>query len=132
MDAGKRAEELLQKIDLMKRCYFKGFGNGITIIRCKCEYYLEHPNSGTKDTALEILSRLENNYKSIPFDMLESDEDFNPLFIVRDVLPVFSEKVREFFKNPGNELYEIIFDHGVTIHEDGILYKKTLCENSMI
>ena len=115
---------LEDEVNLMKKLYFKGFGSLICAIFGKGEIYLRGKDGVWKDSALEILTKIEEHYQQIPFDILDSNSDFAPLFVVRDLLKDYGGLMREFFENPTEEKLERISSLRTSIgHVEGI-YRK--------
>lgn len=72
----------------MGRYYYKGFGNSIQGILAKSERFVEEPENTEPVTEVyQLLQRIEDFYRGIPFDVLRGKEEFYPLFIVERLLP---------------------------------------------
>jgi len=122
-------EELKQRVETMRDCYFKGFGNAILGIQGKCEHYSNKPLI-PEDRAkfiLEDLEMIEEHYRKIPFSKLNSNSDFAPLFVIKDLLGRFGEDVREFLKYPAKgERVNRIKNIGTAICWSGVVYKDNI------
>lgn len=125
MDNEQKAEELIAEIEKMKKCYYKGFGNTICGIYFDAESYVKRPKrrEKIKPHMLEMLEEIENFYDSIPFDELDSNSDFAPLFVTRELLPEYSRKVRELVDKPTENLADYIGKRRTTIWEIGEIYR---------
>ena len=106
MGIDERTEELAREVELMGRCYQKGFKNLITGINTYVLLYVMSPDEREeyKPRALEALEKLEGKYKQIPFERLVPQSDFSPLFAIKYLLSIYSKHVRECFENPSEGL----------------------------
>jgi hypothetical protein len=124
MELEQRVEELKNRIDLMKRLYYKGFGNIVCGIFFNSDSYLTEPAEEYRNLILEELSMVEGHYATIPFSELDSNEDFAPLFVVRDLLPWYGKVVRKFLEEPTKEMIKEIGHRRTTICEVGEVYRE--------
>lgn len=100
--------KLIEEIDLMKSIYFKGFNDCSVSIRNGCEYYLRNPKDIVREDVLRNVSTIEDFYTVIPFEKMENNVYFAPIFVTRDLLKDYFSFVRRFLENPTKDSYESI------------------------
>ena len=116
-------EKLKVRIELMKKCYFKGFGNLVYAVIVNCDNYLhEGREEESKRLVLQELDLVEGHYKTIPFEQLDSNSDFAPLFVVRDLLPPFGQNTRTFLDSPKEQALKELHSQMNVIGSVGELY----------
>ena len=120
-----QVEKLKEKIELMKRCYYKGFLNTLCAISASAEMYVSRPEDRErrKHHILEMLEETEKFYESMPFDQLDSNSDFAPLFAVRGLLPGYAENVRRLIDEPRKELEAGMKSTAIEISKSGEVYR---------
>ena len=123
MTLEEQVEKLKEKIELMKRCYYKGFLNTLCAISASAEMYVSCPEERRKHHILEMLEDIEKFYESMPFDQLDSNSDFAPLFAVRDLLPEYAENVRRLIDEPRKELKAGMMSTAIEIGKAGEVYR---------
>jgi hypothetical protein len=124
MDLESRVEELKQELELMRVCYYKGYGGEIQKIFVKCDMHVREPkNPYWKKTALNALERIENLYRKIPFEKLESNADFSSIFVTRDLLEKYGPIVRDFFSKNQEMVNDRITQLGTAIAEVGRIFQ---------
>ena len=124
MDLESRVQDLKDEIELMRICYQKGFGCVPQIIAVKCEGYMNQPdNPHWKNSAMEVLERVEAHYRNIPFERIIANPNFSALFVCRDLLEKYGQFVREFFSTPQEETYDRIKQLGCAISEVGRVFQ---------
>ncbi len=125
MKLEEQVEKLKEKIELMKRCYYKGFSNTICGISASAYAYVSYPEEREriKPHILGMLEDIEKFYESVPFDQLDSNSDFAPLFVVRDLFPGYAENVRRLIDEPTKKLEEGISSTRTTICEVSEVYR---------
>ncbi len=96
MDLEQRAKELLETIDLMKRCYYKGLMNKPSILLADVEKYVSFPKyrEEIKPNLLGLLEQLGGLLETLPFDQIDSNSDFAPVFVMRALLDRYEEQAR--------------------------------------
>jgi len=122
----KGTETLIEKVELIAKYYYKGFGatmDGIldnidayTIFDCK-EVYSER--------AYRLLNQISHFYKRIPFADI-NDPEFYPLFVVNKILPQFKKGIEDYFDKPTERGKNTIRQQGESIVEVGRLYDDSL------
>jgi hypothetical protein len=95
-------KQMKARAELMGKYYLRGFGNllaGATADACN---YLDYPNvrDESKNHALSCYSIINDFYQKIPFNELEGNEDFSPLFSTRELLPEYKKQLDAIFQNP--------------------------------
>lgn len=123
MDLEQRVKHLQDRIDLMKTCYMKGFGNIIVGIKINSYSYLKDRDEADKNLVLEELEMVEKHYATIPFDELDSNEDFAPLFVVRELLKLYSMRVRKLLEEPEEDKFGEIKSIQTAIGYTGEVYR---------
>ena len=131
MKLEQKIEELKDRVDLMSQCYLKGFGNKLVSIAGYANFYVDFPEKRDETKlymleALETLEKVEESYKSVPFDRLDSNSDFAPLFIVKDLLPQFSEKIRKVVDEPSEGIMDEICELQKVMWYVGEMYRENL------
>jgi len=118
-------EKLKARIELMRKCYFKGFGNLVYAVVDNCDNYLHQGREeDSKRLVLQELDFVEEHYKTIPFEQLDSNSDFAPLFVVRDLLPPFGQNARRFLDSPEEQALKDLHFRMNAIGSVGELYRE--------
>ena len=99
-------EELKKKARQMAEYYAWGFGNSFQTILWKAELYISEGNEDVIQGAYERFGRVTNLYEKIPFDALQGQEQFCPLFMIRHLLPKFKEHMDSVFHGKTQNLDE--------------------------
>lgn len=117
-------EKLQERVELMRRCYFKEFTSTMVSITWGCGNYLDMKNGLDGRDMLRKLDLIEGHYFEIPFDELDSnDEDFAPLFEVRGLLREYGELVRRFLNESSFEIHNELGDLQGEIADVGEHYR---------
>ena len=115
---------LEDKINLMNKYYMKGFGNIVYGVLVNSAGYL---NDGEdRDLVLEELDMIEKHYASIDFEEHDSNSDFAPLFVTRDLLKLYCSDAREFLEKPDADKLEGIRTMQIALHYVGEVYRANL------
>jgi len=121
------AENLEAKIEKFRKYYFKGAGNLLFDIFIAAEAVLKFPDLRSK--ALEDIKKLQNsyfqNYPKVNFDEIRGDDDFTPLFVIKNLNCKFESKINEFVKEPSKNSKNEIRDYMVTIMHVSYLYRNS-------
>ena len=128
MTEENQAKQLEDRINLMKKYYCKGFGDFIQGIFTNAENYVnyEDEREKAKDKMLNLLNFIEKFYENIPFKELNSDSDFAPLFVVKDLLNNLKGDIKEILKEPIERNIKKIESTGNTIVDVGRIYNNNL------
>lgn len=115
--------DLQNKIDIMKKYYFKGFSTMIASIYINSHVYIDNSTQEGKELILNELINIETLYTSILFQELDSNEDFAPLFVIRELLPKYAGLVRDFIENPADVVLKDIGQKTATLTAIGEVYR---------
>jgi hypothetical protein len=126
MDLGYRTSQLQEKIDSMRNYYKFGFEAKLVGIYRDCYLFQESHQEQYKEGALCALNRLQEVYSKIPLENLANNQDFAPLFVVRDLLALFSNAVSDFFKDASPSKYKVVNYFKKAIGCSGELYRNKL------
>jgi hypothetical protein len=124
----QRVEELKDRVEIIKKYYYKGFGAIVTGIVSKAEICLDRPEKRitTEHEVLELYSRLERFYQKIPLDKLEGNQDFAPLVVAYKMMPKLKWEIEEYFKKPDKWTLEKLLRASTSIVDVGMVYKGNL------
>jgi hypothetical protein len=107
--------------------YYKGFSNMLQTIISKADNHIINPgNDKYMIDSYAIYAGIQRHYNKIPFEELSGKERFYPLFIVRDLLPIFHGKMDEVFKLNKEKSIEDLERNSIAIAAVGTLYYETL------
>ena len=106
--------------------YYKGFGSTIDMVINDALAYYRYPKAEYAYRVSKYLSRIEDFYSSIPFEELEGEVIFQPLFEVKDLLPDFRRAVNLHFMDPTKVSLEEVEVLGKKIVEKGRPYWESL------
>lgn len=121
-------QELLRKVDLMRRCYLKGFCNKNYAIGVNAQVYIENlaePETANKakDIAFTCLTMMTEAHAKLPFAELYHSPDFAPVIVTRDLLQDQEQSVKKFFQSPDEDELDRILYNGTTIWRVGELFR---------
>jgi hypothetical protein len=121
--------ELVERVELMVEVYCKGFGGSTAGIDGACQRYLRYKPDNPeeyKEKVLLLLNHVENHYASLDFSKLDSNADFAPIFVVKELLLGFGRDVRRFLDDPSPELLSAIQERQHCIRDVGHIYAGNL------
>ncbi|HYD03298.1 MAG TPA: hypothetical protein VEC16_03275 [Alphaproteobacteria bacterium] len=109
--------------------YYKGFTNVLNTIISKADNYMINPhNEKYMIDAYSLYAGIENHYNKIPFETIYRKERFYPLFVVKDFLPQFHNKMDDVFKFKKENSVEELKKSGIALAAVGSLYYNSLTE----
>ena len=119
-------ELLIEKVELIAKYYYKGFGASIDGIVDTIDAYLIFDDKKKySERTYKLLNPLSEFYDKIPFNDLNAEE-FYPLNVVNRLLGKFKDRIDEYLVNPTNTSKAIIRKQGDSIIEVGRLYDDSL------
>lgn len=125
MTIENKVDELERRIEKLKQYYHKGFVNILAGIMGNAENYINYPEEREKPKKemLSLYSEIEEFYQNIPFDGLNSNEDFAPLFVVRKLLPKFKTSLDKLLEQTEREVLEDLFILSKAMTNVGEVYR---------
>jgi hypothetical protein len=120
-------EEMKATAIKMSSYYRQGFGTHVSGILNKMERYAVEGDEALLKKAREYYNEIWEFYRSIPFEALQHEEDFYPLFIVRGLLPELKKKMELLSEGKGDALDDL-FRCCKTIVNAGAVYYENLIE----
>jgi hypothetical protein len=108
----------------LARFYFKGFGNCLAGVLGNAEYYCRYnKEAACIEKSLKLIDMFDEFYAKIPFEQLEKNSDYAPLFVVRDLLPKVRVSLNGLVQNKEHS-FDDLKSLVNAVHEVGMIYRK--------
>lgn len=121
-----RLLELQERAREMARYYYDSFTGKLHAMRAGAEIYARTNNECEAAELFACLRNMEDFYAGIPFNDLQTREEFQPLFQVRKLLPELRNSLNNFV-NEKTEQRKIEFNQRLhEIGQHGGVYRVTL------
>ena len=121
-----RMLELRQKAKEMARYYCKGLGNTLVTIAGFGADVLKNPENVPVDELYLYFDKIMRFYDNIPFDALQDNEAYAPLFVVRELLPFFKEAMDVVYLQKNERGLKNLTHYDRVIREVGDVYRRNL------
>jgi len=127
MSLDSNVMEMQEKALKIAKYYMKGFGNTFfEIVNWSYHYKIRPERKECVEEAYACLKEVESFYEKIPFEELQNEREFCPLFCVRQMLPRFREKMEKRFQECNDTTYKDFGDEAVAIIRVASAYDNTL------
>ena len=116
-------EKLVEDAKSLGMFYAKDWGALLCGLQADGEIYLHGPSDERKESMQNAFEIMNGFYQDIPFNDLK-DKKYEPLFVVRDLLPKVHDHLVRFIEKPSETSYQALFELTVKVHEAGQIYRK--------
>ena len=128
MSTEQGTNDLVQRIELMKNAYLKGCGHFISEIYNLSESYLndnliQEEREEAKNIIIHNLAEIEKHYTKLPFEQMDLNSDFAPLFVTYDILLYYGNLIRDFLEEPTEKKLKEISHSRSTLIDVGNVYR---------
>ena len=126
-----RLEELKERLTEIALCYYKGFADNLKGIVNNASFYLRHPELDRvkkMQHAYEWFRAIEGFYETIPFNKLQSKNEFEPLLKVRELLPTFRHSLEITFQTENYDEFRVLDDIRNQIMDKAEIYFDSLMQ----
>ena len=122
----KSLDELKALATEMARYYHRGFAESVKSIIDNARRYEVLASERLLKETYTWLGKINEIYSAIPFNDLEGREEFRPLFLIRDRLPMFKFQVNEIFERKRKDSFDLLRSYGIKIIDIGKSYSAIL------
>jgi hypothetical protein len=122
----ENTESLVEKVELIAKYYYKGFGASVCGIMDSVDAYLIiNDKDKYQGRTLRLLEPINDFYQNIPFNELKTEE-FEPMHEINKLLPEFRNMIEKYFEKATKRRAKNIRKKGTQIIEAGRLYDDSL------